>query len=119
MSESPVAAVMMHVPDWKSGLEWYQKAFPEAQVRSIDEWSYLEYQGVPIEIVQADEKVGSGAAGSVVYWTASDFDERLEYLLSIGATLFRGPMNSAQGTRICQVRDPFGNPIGIKEAGGT
>lgn len=31
MKVKTIAAVMIHVPDWKEGLAWYEKAFPEAR----------------------------------------------------------------------------------------
>ena len=117
MSDGPIAAVMVHVPSWQEGLRWYRQAFPDAQTRSFadQDWTCLECQGVAIELVNADGKVAAGAAGSVVYWVTSDFDARLAYLLGIGATLFRGPITIEGNARICQVRDPFGNSIGVRE----
>ena len=49
-----------------------------------------------------------------MYWQTEDFDARLSFLLSKGATLFRGPMDLKSGVRMCQVLDPFGNPFGIR-----
>ncbi len=117
MSPSPIIAIMVHAPEWEEGFSWYQRAFPESNVTSAQsqDWRHLEYDGVSIEIVNADEKVPPGAAGSIVYWGANEFDERLAYLLSIGATLFRGPMEIEGNVRICQVMDPFGNAFGIRE----
>ncbi len=36
------------------------------------------------------------------------------YSLSLGAQLYRGPMDLENGHRICQVLDPYGNSIGIR-----
>ena len=46
-----------------------------------------------LKIIPADHKVSSGAAGSVVYWQTDNFQKRLNHLLKIGATLYRGPMD--------------------------
>lgn len=110
----PIAAVMIHVGDVEAGLEWYRKAFPGSAKRTIAEFDYLAYQGVMIELVQADEKVSSGASGSVVYWQVDTFQQRLGMLLSLGATLHRGPLAIDRGMQMCQVRDPWGNCIGIR-----
>ncbi|MEM6429233.1 MAG: glyoxalase/bleomycin resistance/dioxygenase family protein [Deinococcota bacterium] len=112
----PIAAVMIHVSDVDMGLEWYQQAFPTATKKTIVEadFDYLEYQGIMIELVQADEKVSSGAAGSVVYWWVDGFQEKLDTLLSLGATLYRGPITIEQGMKMCQVKDLWGNCIGIR-----
>ncbi len=117
--EHPVAvvcAVLVHVPDRAAGLAWYRKAFPEARLRRGVEcdFEYLQVGEVRIEVVSADEKVGSGAAGSVVYWQVEDMEHRLRHLLASGAVLYRGPMNTEQAQRVCQARDPWGNCIGIR-----
>lgn len=114
MSEQVIAAVLIHVDNTKAALEWYEKAFPEAKRCLDSDFEYLDYQGVALELVPADNKVRSGAAGSVVYWWADDFQQRLEYLLSLGATLYRGPMDIGGGLKMCQVKDLWGNCIGIK-----
>ena len=112
----PIVAVMVHVTDVEAGLRWYQQAFPLAKRKSISEpfFEYLDLNGVSIEIVPADEKVASGAAGSVVYWRVDDFDLTLRHMQSIGATLYRGPADIEDGKRMCQVRDPWGNCIGLR-----
>jgi predicted enzyme related to lactoylglutathione lyase len=70
--------------------------------------------GINLEVVPSDEKVASGAAGSVVYWYVPDFEAALAHFESLGATLYRGPMDIEQGQRMCQVRDPWGNCIGLR-----
>jgi predicted enzyme related to lactoylglutathione lyase len=114
---SKIAAVMIHVTNVEAGLSWYQQAFPGAiRMRITDpiEFEYLDADGISIEIVPADEEVASGSAGSVVYWRVDDFDVALQRMQSIGATLYRGPRKIENQQRICQVRDPWGNCIGLR-----
>jgi len=61
---------MIHVPDWKQGLEWYAKAFPQAQRVLLPEFDFecLELNGIRIEVVKADAKVGAGTFGLAVDW---------------------------------------------------
>ena len=40
MKAKAVAAVMIHVPDWKVGLAWYQKVFPEAKKFVLPEFDF-------------------------------------------------------------------------------
>lgn len=80
----------------------------------MDNYEYLDVAGVMLEIVPADEKVSNGAAGSVVYWHTPDFEASLEHLLNMGATLYRGPLSIEAGKKMCQVRDPWGNCIGLR-----
>jgi predicted enzyme related to lactoylglutathione lyase len=114
---NPVAAVMIHVADVDAGFDWYQRAFPDAIRKRINapiDFEFLDVNGVMIEIVAADSKVGSGAAGSVVYWQVADFDAALSRLQRIGASLYRGPLAIENSQRMCQVRDPWGNCIGLR-----
>lgn len=119
----PIAAVMVHASDVDAALDWYTKAFPDARRVSIGTPAFecLSLHGVLLEIVPADGKVGSGAFGSVVYWSVERFDEALAHLQSLGAALYRGPMwlqgeeEGAEGEQcMCQVRDPWGNCIGLR-----
>ncbi len=116
----PIAAVMVHVPDWREGFDWYLKAFSTARIIEVPElkWSYLEVDGVGIEVVNADSKVGVGTAGTVTYWWTRDFNKRLAELESLGAQLYRGPLNLEDGERMCQVKDPFGNLMGLRGPAG-
>ncbi|WP_414657825.1 VOC family protein [Deinococcus sp. VB343] len=112
----PIAAVMIHVADIAEGLNWYARAFPDAVRRTFPDspFEYLDCGGVMLELVPADAKVQSGAAGSVVYWQVEDFAAALAHLQSLGAELYRGPMQIEGGQRMGQVRDPWGNPIGLR-----
>jgi predicted enzyme related to lactoylglutathione lyase len=109
-----VAAVMVHVADVREGLSWYQQAFPKAARKPVGDFELLVAGDVQIEIVWADEKVASGPAGTVVYWRVKDFDRVLEHLQRVGAVLYRGPLAIEGGLRMCQVRDPWGNCIGLR-----
>jgi predicted enzyme related to lactoylglutathione lyase len=107
---------MVHVADWRAGLEWYRLAFAGAieSPSHSDDRGLLEYQGIAIEIVPADEKVVAGPAGCVVYWAVENFDASLQYFLSIGARLYRGPIDIENDMAMCQVRDPWDNCIGLR-----
>lgn len=111
-----VSAVLVHVSDVTAGLSWYRRAFPHAvpETSQPSGFEFLDIGGTQLEIVPADEKVPSGAAGSVVYWRVEDFDQSLAHLEAVGAVLYRGPLKIDQDLWMCQVRDPWGNCIGIR-----
>ena len=116
-NEQHIAAVMIYANDWRQGLAWYHQAFPDATIVDVAEYDfqYLKLGNIDIEIVRADEKVSPGAAGTVVYWQTEDFDNRLSFLQGLGATLYRGPKVIEHRVRMCQLKDPFGNLMGIRE----
>ncbi|RSD31682.1 VOC family protein [Vibrio pectenicida] len=109
-------ALLVHVPDVSQGFKWYQKAFPFASSRYLPEFDFtvLDIEGFSLELVQADDKVPSGKSGIVLYWSVENLRESMDFLHSIGATLYRGPMEIKGGISICQMEDPFGNLIGLR-----
>ena len=109
-----LVALMVHVSEPSAARAWYQAVFPEAvPVDSIPGLEALRLEGIQLEFVPADEKVCSGAAGTVAYWQVPHFSSALAELQSRGAVLYRGPLEIENGNVICQVRDPWGNCIGI------
>ena len=115
----PIISILIHVPNWRAATEWYAAAFPLAtRIRhDPDDFGHLDVAGVALEIVNADDKVASGAAGSVVYWGVDDLRQALLRFEALGGTLYRGPMAIEGGDWICQVRDPWGNCIGLRQTG--
>jgi len=109
-------AVLVYVPDVEAGLEWYEKAFPEATLRKVvsSEFYVLDINGFSLEIVQSDSKVGSGKKGTVLYWSVQSLPEAVSHLKSLGGTIYRGPMKIENNQSMCQVEDPFGNLIGLR-----
>lgn len=116
---SDIAAVLIPVPDVAAGRAWYLQAFPGAVMSTVPEtgFDYLLVGATRIEVVLADERLPSGAAGSVVYWRVPEFSRSLAHLVSIGAVLYRGPMKIEDDLWMCQVRDPWGNCIGLRGPG--
>lgn len=117
-SQQPITAIMVHVAEPDAALSWYANLFPRAQRRVSGDgtFPYLVLDGVQLEFVSSDTKVASGAAGTVVYWHVADLDSALSDAVALGAQRYRGPMQIEPGTSMCQVRDPWGNCIGLRGA---
>lgn len=109
-------AMLIHVANVELGLAWYQQAFPAAKpiYHADSDFTVLELDGFSLEIVQADEEVGSGKSGTVLYWSVTDLELSLGHFLSLGAKLYRGPIAIEHGAVMCQLEDPFGNLIGLR-----
>lgn len=76
------SAVLVHVPDVAKGLEWCKRAFPEAVpvYHPSFDFTALDLNGFSLEIVQADEKVGTGKYGTVIYWSVGNLSAALTRL---------------------------------------
>jgi uncharacterized protein len=110
-----VTAVLIHVPEPPAGLDWYQAALSGAVRRqSADGFTFLQVGAVAVEVVPTDDKVTVGAAGSVVYWSVPDLATAVRRLCGLGASLYRGPLAIEHGLGMCQVRDPWGNCLGLR-----
>ncbi len=109
-------ALLVHVSDVKAGIDWYTKAFPEARLVYLEEFDFtvLDINGFSLEIVQADEKVGSGKFGTVMYWSTPKLSMAISHFKSLGAKLYRGPIAIENDLEMCQLEDPFGNLIGLR-----
>ena len=116
MHAKHICAVMVHVPNLKQGLNWYEKAFSNATRQRLEgqDFEYLQVGEVRIEIVKADEKVTSGPAGTVVYWEVENLSQVLAHLQALGAKVYRGPMSIEHKRSMCQLQDPWGNCIGLR-----
>lgn len=107
-------ANLIHVEDVDFAMSWYRKAFPLAVERKVGEFLYLDLDGFSLELVAADEKVGSGKFGSVTYWEVEDLETEILRFKELGSLVHRGPMSIEFGLGMCQVTDPFGNLIGLR-----
>jgi predicted enzyme related to lactoylglutathione lyase len=116
MSQPAIAAVMVHVSNVAEALAWYSLAFSGASRRrvGVPEVELLRVGEVQLEFVPSDSKVSSGPSGSVVYWRVAQFEEALSHFQSVGAKLYRGPMQIEEGQSMCQLQDPWGNCIGLR-----
>lgn len=110
------AALLVHVPDIEAGLAWYRQAFPQAKLRYLPEFDFtiLDVGEFSLEIVRADDKVGAGKNGTVMYWLVPDLDTAIDHLTRLGGKLYRGPLPIENGLIMCQIEDPFGNLIGLR-----
>ncbi|SBS66582.1 hypothetical protein VAT7223_03254 [Vibrio atlanticus] len=66
----------------------------------------LNLNGFSLEIVQADEKVGSCKCGTVLYWSVNNLDKALDHFEELGAKLYRGPMAIENGLFYVSNRRP-------------
>jgi predicted enzyme related to lactoylglutathione lyase len=110
-----IVELMFFVPDRRQAAEWYSRLFdtPITQLEE-PEYYFIRVGGVDVWFHLADEKVSSGTAGEVAYWRVGSFAEALARAEELGAVLYRGPLlREEDGLTMCQVRDPFGNLIGL------
>ena len=109
-----IAEVMYFVPNRYEAARWYSSLF-ENEIFFLEnpDHFFIRVGNQEVWFHQADHKVPSGAAGCVAYWQVGDFDEAVERAVRLGAEMYRGPLDREDGTFMCQVKDPFGNLVGL------
>lgn len=106
--------VRLHVENIAASAAWYQSVFQMSPTEN-DEF-YVEFRfpsGHGLAIAKADIKNPLSVGGSTVYWKVENFVEVIEHFKKHGAMVYRGPLDVPDGTTICQIKDPFGNVIGL------
>ncbi|MGW2471665.1 VOC family protein [Streptomyces sp. NPDC001665] len=82
---------------------------------SGDVFAWLDVGGVEFGFHPLDEGRNPRGGSPVPYWAVDSVDVVRGRLLDAGCVHHRGPLDIGDGSgrRIAQVRDPFGNVIGI------
>ncbi len=54
-----------------------------------------------------------GTAGSVVYWGVDDIEAEVARIIALGATEHEAIQDVGEGIRVAELKDPFGNVLGL------
>lgn len=103
----------LFVNDFEKSKAWYAKVLMVQP--SIDVEGYAEFRigESGISVSPADEKSPFSTGGQVSYWRVKNIHEAIRHFTTAGAAIYRGPLDIENYEAICQLRDPFGNVIGL------
>ena len=104
---------MMFVDDTKEACEWYSRLLFTPPKFLEEDYPVIPVDDAFICFHKADEKVSSGRAGTVTYWSVKNFPKAVAWANENGGKVYRGPLNVEDGFSICQILDPFGNLFGL------
>ena len=110
--------VFCFVPDLAAATLWYTEMLGQAPDWAAPQLSRYDLGGCRLTLHTIDEFNSGGPDGCVAYWGVNDVDSVAAHWVSRGAVAHRGPKTIATGERLCQLLDPFGNLIGIRQAAG-
>lgn len=102
------------VPDLDSAKKWYAQTFETDPY--FDEPFYVGFNIAGYELgLQPYEGDGPATAGEnvITYWGVANIEGEFERFLSLGAVDFGKPVNVGGEIMTAQVKDPWGNVIGL------
>lgn len=102
---------MFFVDDVDLAVDWYRRVLDGS----------IDHSGLPTVVAgdvqlgfhPADPKRPAGVGGSVTYCSVDSLDPAIERFADNGAAIYRGPLRIEDGRRLCQLRDPYGNVLGL------
>jgi uncharacterized glyoxalase superfamily protein PhnB len=119
LNGSSVVNVFYFVDDLAAARDWYA-SLVDAEPQEVQaQLVMFDLGGARLTLHLADEfNAGGTGIGSVAYWDVEDVDAVAAECVRRGAVAHRGPKTIFTGERLCQLRDPFGNLLGIRQAPG-
>jgi predicted enzyme related to lactoylglutathione lyase len=118
ISLNPVVNVFYFVEDLEAATEWYGQLLGRdpSETRPQQLASFTIGSARLTLHAQDDYNANAGTRGTVAYWDVADVDAAVADCIGRGAVAHRGPVTIFTGERLCQVRDPFGNLLGLRQA---
>ena len=106
---------MFFAADPGAAATWWARALDlgSDDIHSNEAFTWLEVDGVEIGFHPADPERNPVGGSPVVYFATDGFNADWARLLAMGATPHRGPVTVSSTRRVTQVRDPFGNVVGL------
>jgi predicted enzyme related to lactoylglutathione lyase len=98
------------VADLARARDWFTAAFGTAPY--FDQPFYVGFAVGGFELGLVPDGT-PGTAGSVVYWGVDDIEAEVARLVGLGATVHEAIQDVGEGIRTAELRDPFGNVLGL------
>lgn len=107
-----ISQVVYFVSDPTAVATWWSSV-AEVEIQHEGEYVWVMVGDVEVGFHPADDEKNPPGASTVAYFAVSDLACARARLLNAGATAHRGPLVISPTRAIAQVRDPFGNVIGL------
>lgn len=123
MSASPLSApfgavvnVFYFTADLNAAVVWYSARLGGPPALEAAALASFDLGAARLTLHRIDGFNQTGPAGAVAYWDVRDIDAVAAEWIRHGAAAHRGPRTIMTGERLCQLRDPFGNLVGLRQA---
>jgi predicted enzyme related to lactoylglutathione lyase len=108
-------ATYLFVTNVRKSSAWYSKILSAPLIINEESFALIEIGDSELCFHLADTKSPVSTGGSVSYFYVDDLVNAAKVFEEEGAIIYRGPLK-IDGTPegICQIKDPFGNVIGLQ-----
>lgn len=111
------ATIRMCVSDVANSRDWYRRFFGADPVEDLENFVSFKIANTLFDLAVVDAKSPLSKGGSVGYWFVDDLRAAIEHALSLGAKVYRGPLDVKEvGRTIVRIEDPHGNVFGLEGA---
>ena len=108
-------ATYLFVENVRESSLWYSKVLNTQLGIDDDNFSLIKIGDNELCFHQTDEKSPVSTGGCVGYWHVDNLLEVANTFVENGGTIYRGPIEIPENDEgICQIKDPFGNVIGLQ-----
>ena len=108
-------AVYLFVPNVRVSASWYSKCLDISLTIDEENFALIDIEGCELCFHLSDNKSPTSTGGSVGYWQVDDLLQSANVFKENGGEIYRGPIEIPESDEgICQIKDPFGNVIGLQ-----
>lgn len=105
--------VIYKVSDLAKAKEWYTQAFQTEPY--FNEVFYVGFNiaGYELGLHPEEKPVKEKAESVMTYWGVEDIEKEYQHFLSVVSTVHQAPQNVGGEIQVAEVKDPWGNVIGL------
>jgi predicted enzyme related to lactoylglutathione lyase len=112
--QKPMSIVFL-VRELRKAAAWYGKLLNITPYRNDLNFIGFHLNGIDLCFHRIDIKAGTPSGSQIAYWHVENLNETITTFVESGASIHREPIGVVEGGRVAQIKDPFGNILGLKE----
>ena len=109
------ASIVFFTRELRKVSAWYSKLLGITPYRDETDFIGFHLNGIDLCFHRHDEKTGGQGGTQIAYWQVENLDEVSKLIIDNGGSIFRKVISVPEGGRVMQMKDPFGNILGLKE----
>ena len=109
-------SIVFFVSDIDAAASWYAAILGVNVQHENSQYAFVRTPSFLLGFHPADTKCPGGIGGTTAYWEVPDLAAAIDFLLSRGAKLDRGPALTDFGAGAAMLVDPFGCTIGLNQS---